>query len=155
MNQPLCPCGSNLPFEQCCAPLINGQQSAPNAGRLMRSRYTAYATQESEYLYRTWAAIKRNENPIEEIAAFASSCRFIRLEILSTEEHSDTAFVEFKAHYLVGDLCNTLHERSRFIKEQGEWRYLDGEIDEIPSVKLGRNDPCPCGSGKKFKRCHG
>ncbi|MGN5267109.1 YchJ family metal-binding protein [Aeromonas dhakensis] len=53
-----------------------------------------------------------------------------------------------------GEERHCLHERSRFVRHQGRWVYTDGEQDPAP-LRVGRNDPCPCGSGKKFKKCCG
>jgi len=68
-------------------------------------------------------------------------------------ESSDSeGVVEFAADYQGGQL----HERSRFLKEEGKWFYLNGDIlPPVTAAKVGRNDPCPCGSGKKFKKCCG
>jgi SEC-C motif-containing protein len=61
--------------------------------------------------------------------------------------------VEFKVHYQEAGAPLILHEKSRFIKEEGKWFYLNGTVMPRISVKIGRNEPCPCGSGKKYKKC--
>ncbi|HOB72606.1 MAG TPA: YchJ family metal-binding protein, partial [bacterium] len=72
----------------------------------------------------------------------------------------DEGYVEFKAHSVVEDVSQVHHENARFIKVKGSWYFEDGE-QMLPetvkreSPKTGRNDPCPCGSGKKFKKCCG
>jgi SEC-C motif-containing protein len=82
-----------------------------------------------------------------------------KLEILRSEaggENDAEGRVEFKAHWLIGGRRGYLHETSRFLKEDGRWYYLDGQTHPAPAAgKTGRNDPCPCGSGKKFKKCCG
>jgi len=85
------------------------------------------------------------------------------LHILDTEagrESDDKGVVVFRAVALHDEQELTLQERSRFVKEDGKWFYVDGDIMEVPPTiakkpKVGRNEPCPCGSGKKFKKCCG
>ncbi len=151
----MCYCDSGKEFEHCCKPYLDGLIAAPGPLALMRSRYSAYATEHCQYVHDTYARERQGDNPLDEIADFARQCRFIRLEVLNYDERPDSGEVEFKAHYLLGDHYCTLHERSRFCLESGSWRYLDGELFPTRDVKLGRNDPCPCQSGKKFKQCHG
>ena len=64
-------------------------------------------------------------------------------------------FVEFKAYSQHNGIEQVMHERSRFLKEEGLWYYVDGHFPEEAAQKVGRNDPCFCGSGKKFKKCCG
>lgn len=151
----LCYCNSELAFSQCCEPIINGQLLAPTPEALMRSRYSAYCVGNADYIHQSYADSKKAENSISDIAAFAKHCDFIRLEVLDSVISKNTGEVEFKAHYLADNCHYTLHERSNFILENEQWRYLDGFLFDTPIIKLGRNDPCPCGSQKKYKKCHG
>lgn len=117
----------------------------------MRSRYSAYVLKQSAYLAQTWhpstrpAALNIDADPVS----------WQRLAMLACEaggEGDAQGTVEFVAWYAGGQL----HERSRFVREGGRWFYVDGEI--LPAVaadKIGRNAPCPCGSGKKYKKCCG
>ena len=150
----MCICGHEQIFESCCKPYIDGDKIAQSSETLMRSRYSAYAQGNAKYIFNTYAKDKQAENPVKEIAEFANSCQFIKLEIIDSQDQSDTGYVKFKAHYLFGNLYCTLHEKSEFIKVEGAWFYLDGDIKDTPEVKLNRNDVCPCGSNKKFKKCH-
>jgi SEC-C motif-containing protein len=149
-----CPCGSHRAYDDCCAPLHRGRTSAPTAEALMRSRYSAYVLGLADYLLGTWAAATRPDAlSLDE----AASC-WIGLEIRATRAGGETdaqGEVEFVARAISGEHLHRLHEVSRFCREEGGWRYLDGALAPDTPVKLGRNLPCPCGSGRKFKRCHG
>lgn len=123
----------------------------------MRSRYTAYTRNDMDYLARTWDAATRPASLSEE-----TGVEWLGLTIVSThagQAEDEEGTVEFNARYRAGNSEGKLHETSRFRKVDGEWFYLDGEITEpaspLPARKAGRNDPCPCGSGKKFKKCCG
>jgi len=145
----LCPCKSSLPFSECCKPIIDNEKLPSCAEELMRSRYSAYATKNIEYLVNSWCKIT---NVIEErvsIEAFASAAYFQHLEIISAKEN----IVEFKAYYIVDKRQEVLHEKSNFIyKSDGSWCYKDGEIYMV-NFTHGRNSSCICGSFKKYKQC--
>lgn len=115
----------------------------------MRSRYSAYTLKLGDYLYATWHPSTR---PLS-LDIQSDETPWLRLEVIATDkgvEGDSEGIVEFSAHYQGGQL----HERSRFVKEEGKWFYLDGEIlPPVVAAKPGRNEPCPCGSGKKFKKC--
>lgn len=161
MSNPLnCPCCSGQPFASCCEPnLLN---PAPTALALMRSRYTAYTLSQSEYLYETTHSQTRAQYQIEEISKWAQENTWTRLDILSVEHgrvSDQRGLVEFKAHFTdAAQQKQVHHEKSLFLKENNRWFYLKGEINpqEINlTKKITRNDPCPCGSGKKHKKCCG
>jgi len=149
-----CLCGSQQNYKNCCEPLLLGDKQAGTPEQLMRSRFTAYAQKNARYIYQTYASEKQAENPVKEIKEFATSCRFISLSVIDTNNDGDRGVVEFKANYFYQNLYCELHERSQFIKEQDQWRYLDGIIFPVADIKVGRNDDCPCGSNKKYKKCH-
>jgi SEC-C motif-containing protein len=121
----------------------------------MRSRYAAYALGLRDYLAATWHAGSRPD--LSQVGDEAGIWQ--RLEILRTEggtADDSQGTVTFKAHWQHAGRRGCLHETSRFVREEGRWYYLDGEIHpEQPSGKPGRNAECPCGSGKKYKRCCG
>ena len=151
----MCYCGAQEPFENCCAPIIGGELKAHSAEQLMRSRYSAYCVKNSDYIYQTYANNSKVNNSKREIAIFADFAEFINLRVYDHVGLDDTATVHFKADYLCDGFYCQLEEVSNFIIEEDEWRYIDGQITPHPEVKVGRNDTCPCGSGKKFKKCHG
>ena len=154
LTHSLCPCGSKQDFSLCCQSLHAGDSQAQTPEQLMRSRFSAYALKDAKYVFTTYAQSQQTANPVSEIKDFANSCRFTKLRVLDTEYNEQEVFVEFKANYFYQNLYCELHEKSRFIKEDGLWRYLDGEITPVADIKIGRNDECPCGSGKKYKKCH-
>jgi SEC-C motif domain protein len=121
----------------------------------MRSRYTAYVRGEIDYLVETHDA-KVDRAGIER---WSRESRWLGLEIVSVErggEADDEGVVEFIARGESAGKPFSHHERSRFRRVDGRWKYLDGgQPPARRAVTPGRNDPCPCGSGKKFKKCHG
>ena len=151
----LCPCGSNKPLSLCCENFINQTQSPLTSEQLMRSRFTAYALKNCQYIADTYASCKQAENSIEDISEWAEQTTWLSLEVVSTDyDDSKYHFVEFIAKYLVENEIWQMHEKSRFIQEEEKWRYFDGDVSEHKLVKkLSRNENCPCLSGKKFKRC--
>jgi len=156
----LCPCGSAIEFEDCCAPYIAGAP-APSAVALMRSRYSAYALGNKDYLIETLAPECRDEDDEEDVAQ-TSNMKWMGLEVRAFSdggEGDETGSVEFVAKYKIGDKPGIHHERSNFRREDGRWFCLGGEInpkqEQRRVEKVGRNDPCSCGSGKKFKKCCG
>jgi SEC-C motif-containing protein len=151
----MCYCNNPASFDDCCRQIINGVKTASSAEQLMRSRYSAYCTKEAEYILNTYALSQRSMHSIADILEFANEVNFIKLDIIHIHNDSEYDYVEFKAHYLVGDKHYQLHEQSRFILENESWKYLDGNLYDSPESKIGRNDMCPCKSGKKFKKCHG
>jgi len=126
LNDPsVCPCGSGISPAQCCQPIINGQQPAQTALALMRSRYTAYTLGDEAYLLETWHSSTRPER----LDLSDNPQQWLRLKIIHTElgePGDDEGVVEFLAVYKVNGRAERLQERSRFCRENGAWRYLDG-----------------------------
>ncbi len=156
-NDMKCPCGSSLTLQDCCGQYINGYAPAPTAQALMRSRYVAYVQVNTDYLMKTWHHSTRPEKP----DFFNDNVVWKGLEILSTKnglENDTEGVVEFRAKCRVKEQAAGVDESSSFVKEDGHWYYVDGtSIQPIRSKKdkVSRNTPCPCGSGKKYKRCCG
>jgi len=156
INEELCPCKSGKTFAECCEGIINGQKKASSPEEVMRARYCAYALGQVQFLKTSATKQVQEEFDEEASSAWSRSARWHGLEIIKAEGD----IVEFRANYTVnGEYCNH-HEISKFVKEEGEWKFSDGElVGETPITrdepKVGRNDPCPCGSGKKFKKCCG
>ena len=116
----------------------------------MRSRYCAYVLDDAEYLSETWHPDFRPSRLTGD-----SGIRWIGLTIIDSDEQDIQALVEFEARLLVNGQVRAMHEKSAFRSEQGRWLYTEGQM-LAPSFhpwKPGRNEICPCGSGKKFKRC--
>jgi SEC-C motif-containing protein len=162
-NDP-CPCGSGLSLAECCGPILAGERLAQTAEALMRSRYTAYVLCDVAHLKRS---LDPKWHPSFDEAGtreWAEKAQWKGLSILGAKAGGvadDEGEVEFVACFEMDGEEQQLRERSRFRKRGGEWRYLDGKVkaakDPVVSAgpKVGRNDPCPCGSGKKHKKCCG
>lgn len=146
-----CFCCSEKPFSQCCEPVINDHAKAINPMILMRSRYSAYVIRHERHLLATWAPSSRPAT----LDLADGKTKWLGLVVhshstISSDE--DTGEVDFTAKFLNGDQLCELREKSRFIRHGGLWFYLDGEND-TDCITVARNGSCPCGSGKKFKRC--
>jgi len=152
MNTQICPCLSGNTYQNCCGLLHQGDQTAHSAEQLMRSRYSAFVMQNITYLRATLHASQQQTDDVATLQQTMQTTQWLGLTIVDQTENGDEAEVEFIAFY-VNDPIGQLHERSRFTRQQGQWFYLDGEF--LAPIKLGRNDTCVCGSGKKLKRCHG
>lgn len=125
-NSALCFCGSAIPFQDCCQKYIDGTQKVPTALALMKSRYSAYASHQADYLLATTYSSQRQNYSIEEILYWAKSNQWQKLEIISA---SETA-VEFKAYFFDSNRVKQVHhEFSTFKQENGSWFYVDGKFE--------------------------
>lgn len=123
-----CPCGSSQPYEGCCGPFLAGIDSVQSAEQLMRSRYTAFTRGNEAYLLATWHASTR---PVSLTLNQPADLRWLGLKIVRTElgqGQDESGTVEFVARYRIAGKGFRQHEVSRFIKEQGRWYYVDGEL---------------------------
>ena len=162
-NEDECPCKSGKTFGECCGPLLAGEKAGETAVDVMRARYSAYVTEQVDYLRRSATAEVRSEFNADAALAWSRAAQWYGLEIISSDKGGpgDTeGTVEFRANYTSeGKYCNH-HEVSQFVREVDGWKFKDGEmVRDKPIVrespKVNRNDPCPCGSGKKYKKCCG
>jgi SEC-C motif-containing protein len=158
----VCPCGSGREYAQCCEPYITGVQKPSTAEALMRSRYSAYAEHSVDYIINSCIRKDRDDIDIKSTRDWSEKSTWLGLKIISTEKGgpADTeGTVEFEASYEQNGLKDIHHETAKFKKVNDEWLYDEGTI--VPKTivrsgpKVGRNDPCPCGSGKKYKHCCG
>jgi len=123
----LCYCGSLQFFKNCCSPYINGVQKAPTALALMKSRYSAYAAHQAEYLWNTTYICEQKNYSKTAILLWATANKWQQLEIINYSENT----VEFKAYFLDHNNKNQIHhEFSTFKKENGSWFYLDGKFPD-------------------------
>ncbi|MFZ2162410.1 MAG: YchJ family metal-binding protein [Sideroxyarcus sp.] len=121
-----CPCGSTKPYTACCARYVEGGELAPTAEALMRSRYTAYTLLREDYVLATWHASAR---PSSLGLAEDTQTKWLGLEVKRHEQQdADHAIVEFIARYKVGGRAHRLHEISCFVREDGCWFYVDGDV---------------------------
>ena len=156
-----CPCDSGKTFAECCEPYMTGKVRAPGPEALMRARYTAYATQNMPYLIETLHPGQRHDYDEAGAAVWARESEWEGLEIVNiTTDSTNNGKVEFRARYRRNGEKQVHHELAEFRKSDGIWYFFDGKMigpgqftRETP--KVGRNDPCPCGSGKKYKKCCG
>ncbi|WP_434621486.1 YchJ family protein [Azospirillum sp. B2RO_4] len=153
-----CPCCSGRSFEDCCGPILAGEP-APTAEALMRSRYTAFVRHDIDHVERTHAPEIRDDFNRGEAERVADESEWQRLDILRADEEGDSAVVEFQIQFRTHGKDMRHHERASFRREDGRWLYVSGEVNPKGEprrvVKVGRNEPCPCGSGKKYKACCG
>ncbi|HOX25619.1 MAG TPA: YchJ family protein [Candidatus Krumholzibacteria bacterium] len=158
-----CPCGSGRQHEVCCRPIIAGEQPAPTAEALMRARYSAYALAEVDFLLESLHPDHRADHDPEGVRKWATGSEWHGLEILGAElggADDATGRVEFACEYTYEGERRRHHEHASFERHEGRWYFVSGEpVKSRPFVreapKVGRNDPCPCGSGKKYKKCCG
>lgn len=170
-----CYCQSGSDFSDCCRVFILGQQLPDTAVQLMRSRFSSYCDGSNaalQYIANTYHPLSQAENPIHEITTFAKAAHFISLQVIDVSDElslpedlpqllpkssaSDSlsyGTVHFKVQFIMQDKLHLLEEKSRFIRTNQQWSYLDGELFNHPPQKLSRNDSCPCQSGKKYKNC--
>ena len=158
-----CPCGSGKSYKECCAPIILGTQKAQTAEALMRARYTAYVVHKIDFIINTCeTGEKIAEIDKKATENWSRNSTWHGLKILRTEKGGpeDTeGIVEFEATYTQKGIRDIHHEIGGFKKINGEWLYSEGLMRPTTVVregrKIGRNEPCPCGSGKKYKQCCG
>ena len=142
-----CPCGRPAAYADCCGRFIEGGAEPERAVQLMRSRYTAFVRGERRWLDATVPPALRPHD--------LDGRAWLGLEILRVvagRAEDATGEVEFRARYTLEGFAGCIHERARFERREGRWLYVGG-AHKAPVV--GRNAPCPCGSGRKSKRCCG
>jgi len=125
-----CPCGSGAPYTVCCGRYLEDGAQPEKAEQLMRSRYTAYVLTREEYLWTTWHASTR---PAQIGLEAGNPVQWLSLTIQRTEAGTigdSEGVVEFVARYKVNGKAGRLQETSRFLKENGQWFYVDGRIHE-------------------------
>lgn len=153
-----CPCDSQKSYLSCCEPFISGKSTPSTPEALMRSRYTAYTMADIDYIKATMRG--KATTGFQEIEAkrWAKRVHWIKLNVIqSVIETSSTGYVEFEAIFVDGSRLKSIHENSEFNFEKGCWYYVNGT--HLPALSkesiISRAMPCPCGSLRKFKNCHG
>ncbi len=148
-----CPCGSGKIYPSCCGSFHEGMKLPQTAEELMRSRYSAYAMGNLSYIKNTMQGKAAQNFSDQDPEENQSSHQLLGLEVIRhfvDKKNPLHAFVEFRALHQFDEKFSIIQELSEFSRVDGKWFYLDGKIQ-----KSSRNDPCPCHSGKKFKKCHG
>ena len=127
----------------------------------MRARYSAFVTHAIDFIVASTHSRTRKEIDLDFIREWSETSTWQGLEIFETKQvNENKTFVSFEAHFTQGGEERRHREKSVFERENGEWRFVTGDELKNPTVRYetprpGRNDPCPCGSGKKYKKCHG
>lgn len=142
--------------------MIEKSRAAATASELMRSRYTAFAIGAIGWLGDSLHPEHRADWDRPATEKWAAQSEWLGLEVGDLEaggEDDDSGWVEFVATYKEGGAVKRHAERGYFERHAGLWYYVRGEAVKPQTrrnvAKIGRNDPCPCGSGKKYKKCCG
>jgi SEC-C motif-containing protein len=149
-----CPCGNALPYGQCCEPYHLDRAVAETPERLMRSRYSAFVLSQFRYLISTHHPDYLQgltEQQLVQSELEQGKMEWLGLEVLSSKQQSDHGEVEFKAWYIEDKHIDAIYECSSFIRLNDRWFYTQGQQKQTRLP--GRNEPCICYSGKKFKQC--
>lgn len=164
-----CPCGSQSDYTACCEPVHQQHAHAQQPEQLMRARYSAHVLGLVDFVIETYHPSCHAEDQREGIQQSVHS-EWKKLDVIGSEDGSDKdeGYVTFSAHFVDQGAEYCMTERSRFLRQDGLWYYIDGEFPSqeetnsdprlnhsVKELKVGRNDPCICGSGKKFKKCCG
>lgn len=156
-----CPCGSGNDYIDCCEPVISGKELAETAEQLMRARYSAHVKVDVDFLYNSTHPDYRENYDHKGTKAWAENSEWHGLEILGTTaggQEDEEGEVEFVARFRDKEAIRSHHERGKFRRKSEKWLFTEGDMVKSPPIsvtKIGRNDPCPCGSGKKYKKCCG
>ncbi len=163
MEKQVCPCGSGKKYSDCCEPVITGKQKAVTAEALMRARYSAYVKNEIDFIAKS--CLKEDGDTdidMDETRRWSEKSEWLGLKIHGTKQggpEDSEGIVEFSAFYVLDGLKDEYREVAGFKKVDGQWFYAEGQVAATTVVraqpKVGRNEPCPCGSGKKYKQCCG
>ena len=157
----LCPCGSGNSYSDCCEQIINGSRPAESAEQLMRARYSAYVFARMDFIFETTHPDHRQGYDHDGTKAWAESSEWLGLEIIGTTGggvDDSIGEVEFIARFSEKGTSREHHEAGQFKRKEGLWYFTDGKMvrpKPVTVTKTGRNDPCTCGSGLKYKKCCG
>ena len=163
----MCLCGSGSPEAACCGPYLRRESLPPTALALMRSRYSAFASADYEYLVFSHDP-ETCEVDVAVLRAGSRRLSWTGLQVESVEAggvDDELGSVTFRAKFFDGRKAGELYERSRFRRIDGRWVYVSGsrpiaarqvhQGNGSSGMTPGRNAPCSCGSGRKYKRCCG
>lgn len=156
-----CPCGIALDYTDCCEPIIAGQKKAETAEQLMRARYSAHVKVDVDFIYESTHPDHRSSFGHKETKDWAENSDWHGLEILDTAKggaKDDSGEVEFIARFRDKEGRRSHHERAHFSRVKDQWFFVEGSMVKAAPAntsKVGRNEPCPCGSGAKYKKCCG
>jgi SEC-C motif domain protein len=153
-----CPCGSGKNFGNCCEQILNGQRPAADAEELMRARFTAHVIHDFRFVHDSHRPTA-GKPYVDEVGEPAMQWTKLIVHAHETSaDQPDKAFVDFSAYGTEEGVEKVLHEKAEFLRIDGQWLYnREARLGPAPykasAPKVGRNEPCPCGSGKKYKQC--
>jgi SEC-C motif-containing protein len=156
-----CPCASGFDYDACCGPIIAGKKQAETAEQLMRARYTAHVKIEVDFLFESTHPEHREGYDHKGTRAWAEKSEWHGLEILETKgggTKDEQGEVEFIARFRDKEGLRNHHEIGHFLRRKKRWLFTEGTMVKPKPLsvnKVGRNDPCHCGSGLKYKKCCG
>lgn len=162
-----CPCGSDSPFAACCGPVIDGSRTATTAEELLRSRYSAFVAGAIDWIIDSHHSDTVGEIDRDEVARWSGDSEWLGLtvrDVVDGAGSDDEGEVTFRARYRADGRVVDHDERAYFVRTDDGWKFHsvlaphDDGPELVPvaaAATVGRNDPCPCGSGAKFKRCCG
>ena len=157
----ICTCGSGDAYNHCCEPIITGAETARTAEQLMRARYAAYTRLQMDFIFDSTHPDHRDNFDVAGTRAWAEQSVWQGLEIIGVTkggEADSVGEVEFIARYKEKEVNREHHERGQFEKLDNRWFFTEAIMVKkkpLSVIKVGRNDPCPCGSGLKQKKCCG
>ena len=157
----ICPCGSGNTYQQCCEEIITGSRVAQTAEELMRARYSAYVFAEMDFIFESTHPEHREGYDHAGTRTWAETAEWLELEIISTKKggpDESIGEVEFIARFNEKGNLVEHHEAGQFKRKEGNWFFTEGTMVKqrpLTVTKIGRNDPCSCGSGVKYKKCCG
>jgi len=156
-----CPCGSGNDYAACCEPIIIGKKAAETPEQLMRARYTAHVKAAIDFLHESTHPDGREGYDHQATKDWAENSEWKGLEIVGTKDggpEDEKGEVEFIARFRDKGGIHSHHERALFKRENQQWLFFEGTMVKSQArnvTKIGRNDPCFCGSEKKYKKCCG
>ena len=156
-----CPCGSGNAYNACCEPIISGKTMAETPEQLMRARYAAHEKVEVDFLFDSTHPGYRKDYDHKGTKVWAENSEWYGLDILGTTlggPKDEEGTVEFVARFRDKEGRRNHHELGHFKRKKGRWLFTEGTMVKSKPLtvdKVGRNDPCTCGSGLKYKKCCG
>ena len=156
-----CPCGSGNTYAECCEQIISGSRPATTAEQLMRARYSAYVFAQMDFVFESTHPDHRQGYDHSGTKEWAETSEWQGLEIVGTNKggaDDSVGEVEFIANFIEKGDNRVHHESGQFKRKDGLWYFTEGHMvrpKPLAVTKVGRNNPCTCGSGLKYKKCCG
>lgn len=157
----ICPCGSGNPYSECCELIISGDRLATTAEQLMRARYTGYVNAKMDFIFDSTHPEHREGYDHAGTREWAETAEWLGLEIIGSKKggaDDSVGEVEFIARFNEKGELREHHEAGQFKRSEGRWYFTEGKMirsKPLTVAKIGRNEPCTCGSGLKYKKCCG